>query len=263
MKNTNLTVKDVELLEILIAKYGKVATTKQIESEAKDTWDYQQMHNRIQQLVKNGWLVRIKRGLYGISDLSGRGFLSISPYVVAGLLVEDSYVSFEAALNYRGMFDQFVQLYSSVSLKQYKMTELEPIHYQFIKSQEKFYAGWEKVEIENMSAKIASAEKALIDLIHFRTSKYVIDLVLEKLQDHKEDLRIEKLIHYASLASQKTVKVFGLVFDLLGWDSRELFQLLTNTRSTHWVDVDDKAFNAKWRIYYDEYLDRYQNDKGK
>ncbi|MDY6868272.1 MAG: type IV toxin-antitoxin system AbiEi family antitoxin domain-containing protein [Chloroflexota bacterium] len=262
MKNTILAVKDGELLETLIAKYGKVATAKQIEAEAKDTWDYQQMHNRIQQLVKNGWLVRIKRGLYAINDLSSRGFLSISPYVVASLLVEDSYVSFEAALNYRGMFDQFVQLYSSVSLKQYKLTELEPIQYQFIKTQEKFFVGWDKVEIENMTAKIASAEKALVDLIHFRTSKYVIDLIIEKLQNYKEDLRVENLIHYASLASQKTVKVFGLTFDLLGWDSQALFQLLSNTRSTHWINAGDKTFNAKWRLYYDTYFDKYQIDKG-
>jgi predicted transcriptional regulator of viral defense system len=262
MKNTILAVKDSELLEALIAKYGKVATVKQIQAEAKDTWDYQQLHNRIQKLVKNGWLVRIKRGLYAINDLSSRGFLSISPYVVANLLVEDSYVSFEAALNFHGMFDQFVQLYSSVSLKQYKQTELEPLQYQFIKTQEDFFVGWEKVEIENMTARIASAEKALVDLIHFRTSKYVIDLVIEKLQNHQDDLKLENLIHYASLASQKTVKVFGLAFDLLGWDSQALYLLLSNSRSTHRIDVDDKAFNAKWRLYYDNYFDKYQIDRG-
>ncbi|MHA1268032.1 MAG: type IV toxin-antitoxin system AbiEi family antitoxin domain-containing protein, partial [Candidatus Helarchaeota archaeon] len=81
MKKSALAVKDGELLEMLIAKYGKVATAKQIEAEAKGTWDYQQTHNRIHQLVKNGWLIRIKRGLYAINDLSSRGFLSITPYV--------------------------------------------------------------------------------------------------------------------------------------------------------------------------------------
>ena len=262
MKKTTLAVKDGELLEVLIAKYGKMATAKQIEAEAKGVWDYQQMHNRIQQLVKNGWLFRIKRGLYAINDLSSRGFLSISPYVIAGLLVENSYVSFEAALNYRGMFDQFVQQCSSVSLKQHKETILESIQYRFIKTQEKFFIGWEQVEIENMSARIASAEKALVDLIHFRTGKYVVDLVIEKLQTHEKDLNIENLIHFASLASQKTMKIFGLVFDLLEWDSQELLQLLMGTRSTHWISSNDKTFNAKWRLYYDQYFDNYKIEKG-
>jgi len=262
MKKSALAVKDGKLLETLIAKYGKVATSKQIEAEAKGTWDYQQTHNRIHQLVKNGWLIRIKRGLYAINDLSSRGFLSITPYVVAGLLVEDSYVSFEAALNYHGMFDQFIQQYTSISLKQYKVTDLESIQYRFIKSKEKFFVGWEQVEIENMPAKIASAEKSLVDLIHFRTGKYVVDLVIEKLQAHGEDLSIANLIHYSSLASQKTVKIFGLVFDLLGWDSKELQQLLAGTRSTHWINTKDETFNAKWRLYYDEYFDSYKIEEG-
>jgi predicted transcriptional regulator of viral defense system len=261
MKNTSLAVKDGELLEMLIAKYGKVVTSSQIEAEAKGIWDYQQTHNRIQQLVKNGWLFRIKRGLYAINDLSSRGFLSVSPYVVAGLLVNESYVSFEAALNYRGMFDQFMQQFSSVSLKQYKVTKLETIQYRFIKCQEKFFIGWESVEIDHMAAKIAYAEKALVDLIHFRTGKYVVDLVLEKIQTYHEDLDIENLIQYAGLASQKTVKIFGLMFDWSGWDSQKLFQLLGSHRSTHRMSSNDNSFNAKWRIYYDEYFNKYQKGK--
>ncbi len=263
MKNTILSIKDSQLLETLIAKFGTVVTAKQIESEAKGTWDYQQTHNRIQQFVQNGWLVRIKRGLYAVNDLSSRGFLSISPYVVAGLLVDESYVSFEAALNYWGMFDQFVDLFRSISMKQYKTTKLESIQYQFIKTREKFFLGWEKEEIENRTARIASPEKALVDFIHFRASQYVIDLVIEKLQNYKAALKLEKLIHYTRFASQKTVKVFGLVFDLLGWDSRELRQILSNSRSTHWVDAGDETFNAKWRIYYDVYFDKYRLDQGK
>lgn len=261
MKKTTLATKDGELLEMLITKYGKVATVKQIEAEAENTWDYQQTHNRIQQLVKNGWLIRIKRGLYAINDLSSRGFLSISPYVIANLLAEDSYVSFEAALNYRGMFDQFVKQYTSVSLKQYKETTLESIQYRFVKSQEKFFIGWDQLEIENMSARIANAEKALVDLIYFHTGNYIVDLVIEKMKNHKEDLNIENLKLYASLASQKTVKIFGLLFDLLGWDSESLLHLLEGTRSTHRININDKTFNAKWRIYYDKYFDNYQIKK--
>ncbi len=159
------------------------------------------------------------------------------------------------------MFDQFVQQYTSISLKQYKATNLESIQYRFIKSKEIFFVGWEEVEIENMPAKIASAEKSLVDMIYFRTGNYMVDLVIEKLQTYKDDLIIENFIHYASLASQKTVKVFGLVFDFLGWDLKELLQLLAGTRSTHWINTKDETFNAKWRLYYDEYFDSYQIEK--
>lgn len=262
MKKTALATKDGDLLEKLIAKYGKVVTASQIEAEAKHTWDYQQTHNRIQQLVKNGWLIRIKRGLYVISELSSRGFLSLSPFVIANLLLEESYVSFEAALAYRGMFDQFTDQFTSVSLKQYKATDLDSIRYRFIKTQQKMYAGWESVEIENMSAKIAFAEKALVDMIHFRNGKYTVDLVIEKLQTYEEDLDIARLFDFARLASLKTIKTFGLVFDLLGLNSDKLYQSFEVSRSTHRMSPDDKIFNAKWRLYYDEYFEKYRQVKG-
>jgi predicted transcriptional regulator of viral defense system len=261
MKKTTLATNDADLLEKLIATYGKVVTANQIEEEARTTWDYQQTHNRVQQLLKNGWLIRIKRGLYAVNDLSSRGYLSVSPYVIANLLVADSYVSFEAALHYRGMFDQFVNQFSSVSLKQYKETSLESIRYRFIKSQEKFFIGWEEVGIENMTTNIAYREKALVDLIHFRSDTYVVDLVIEKLINYREELNIKNLIDYVRLASKKTVKIFGFVFDLLGWDSRELSRLLEGTRSTHRINDNDKVFNARWRLYYDGYFDKYQLNK--
>lgn len=262
MQKSILAAKDGNLLEKLIAKYGKVVTVSQIEVEARHTWDYQQTHNRIQQLVKNGWLIRIKRGLYVIADLSSRGFLSVSPYVIANLLVEESYVSFEAALAYRGMFDQFTGQLTAISLKQFKVTELDSIQYRFIKTQPKMFDGWEAVEIENMSAKIALAEKALVDLIHFRKGKYVVDLVIEKLQNYEEDLDTARLFHFVNLASLKTIKIFGLVFDLLGLNSEQLLQSLVGSRSTHRMSRDDKTFNAKWRLYYDKYFEKYRTVSG-
>ena len=262
MIKTLLSTKDGDLLEQLIVKYGKVVTTSQITAEAKHTWDYQQTHNRIQQLVKNGWLIRIKRGLYVISELSNRGFLSISPYVIANLLVKDSYVSFEAALAYRGIFDQFSNQFTSVSLKQYKKVDLDSIRYRFIKTQQKMYCGWESVEIENMLAKVAYTEKALVDMIHFRKGKYAVDLVIEKLQNYEKSLDIARLVHFARLASLKTIKTFGFMFDLLGLNSDRLYQSLGGSRSTHHISADDKTFNAKWRIYYDDYFEKYQQVKG-
>lgn len=79
MKQTILSAKQDELLENLIVKYGQIVTSGQIFKEAEGFWDYKQAKNLVTKLVKNGWLIRIKRGLYAISDFKYEGiFIAVS-----------------------------------------------------------------------------------------------------------------------------------------------------------------------------------------
>lgn len=258
MKQTILNTRQSELLEDLIAAYGHVVTSEQIYDKASVSWDQKQAKNVMTKLTKDGWLIRIKRGLYAISDLSNRGFLSLSPYVVANLLALESYVSFESALNYHGIFDQLTSKIISVSKMQYKAVELNSMEYSFVKVQDKWFFGWEVVTVDNREVRIATTEKALIDMIQFHKSKYSVDLLIEKLRDNKDSLNLDRLQEYLSKMSATTVKIFGFVFDLLAIDSSELQKLLKNKQGTDWMLADDKKFNAKWRLYYDEYFDKYQ-----
>ncbi|MEK7680498.1 MAG: hypothetical protein AAB348_00390 [Patescibacteria group bacterium] len=257
MKQTILSAKQSELLENLIGKYGLIVTSDNIVEVAKNNWDYKQAKNLITKLNKNGWLIRIKRGLYAISELTGRGFLSISPYLVANLLVKDSYVSFESALQYHNMFDQLMNKTISVSLKMYKAVKLNNMEYSFVKTKESLYFGFEEARVENKVARIATAEKALIDMVNFRRSKLTIDVVIEKIINHKQDLDFNHFNKYLSKFSGTTIKILGLIFDFLSIDSSKLYELVKHKHGTHWMLAGDKKFNAKWRLYYDEYFDQY------
>lgn len=257
MKQTILSVKQSELLENLIVKHGQIVTSGQIFKEAEGSWDYKQAKNLVIKLVKNGWLIRIKRGLYAISDLSTRGFLNLSPCVVANLLVPDSYVSFESALQQYGMFDQLTNKTVSVSLKMYKSVKLAGVEYSFVKTKTKYYFGWQDIQIGNQSARVATPEKALIDMVNFHKSQYSIDLVIEKLLEHKNDLDMIRLNDYLKRFSTTTIKIFGLVFDLLGIDSDKLYGLVKTRHGTHWMLSGDGKFNSKWRLYYRDYFDKY------
>ncbi|MBU1200274.1 type IV toxin-antitoxin system AbiEi family antitoxin domain-containing protein [Patescibacteria group bacterium] len=261
MKQTILTVKQSKLLEDLIVKHGQIVTSEQIYIEAKGSWDQQQAKKIITKLVSNGWLIRIKRGLYAISNFSNRGFLSLSPYTVANLLVKDSYVSFETALAYHGMFDQLIDKVISISQVRYKTVKLNTTEYGFINTKDKFFFGWQEVKIDNRTARVATMEKALIDTVHFHKSKYSIDLVIEKMSKYQTSLNIARLSKYVSKMSSTTIKIFGYIFDLLNIDSSSLHELVKTNKGTHWMLVGDKKFNAKWRMYYDEYFDKYRLDK--
>jgi predicted transcriptional regulator of viral defense system len=257
MNQTILSAKQSELLENLIAKHGQVVTAGHIFDEAGRYWDYKQAKNLVTKLVKNGWLIRIKRGVYAISDLASRGFLTLSPYIVANLLVPESYVSFESALQHYGMFDQLTGKTVSVALKMYNSTTLNGMEYSFVTTKDKYYFGWQDIQVGSQTARIATAEKALIDIVHFHRSQYAIDLVIEKLLEHLDDLDLTQLEDYLSQYSLTTIKIFGLIFDLLGINSDRLYGL-AKTTGTHWTIPGDKKFNAKWRLYYDPYFEKYQ-----
>lgn len=259
MKQTILSAKQGELLENLIVKHGQIVTSGQIFREAEVFWDYKQAKNLVTKLVKNGWLIRIKRGLYAISDLSTRGFLTLSPYLVANLLVPDLYVSFEFALQHYGMFDQLTDKTISISLKMYNSVKLATTEYSFVKTKPEYYFGWQDVQVDNKTARVATPEKALIDMINFHKSQYSIDLVIEKLLEHKNDLDIPRLNDYISRFSITTIKIFGLVFDLLGINSDKLYKSIKYKKGPNWMLPGDNRFNAKWRLYYRAYFEKYQS----
>lgn len=264
MNHTILSIKQSQLLERLIVKHGQIVTSRDIFNEAEDNGHNQQTKNVITKLVKNGWLIRIKNGLYAVSDLSSRGFLSLSFYAVAGLLVKDSYVSFESALQYHGLFDQMTEKIISVSLKKFKTRSINQTEYSFIKTKEKLFFGWQEVIVDNHSVKIATPEKALLDMINFHKSKYAVDLVIEKIQNHQDDLTFSRMIEYSKNFSEVTIKTIGFIFDLLRIDSAPVYKLIEQSiktkQSTHRMLAGDKKFNAKWRLYYDPYFDKYKEN---
>jgi predicted transcriptional regulator of viral defense system len=258
MKQTILSTTQSEILENLIVKFGQIVTSGQIYDEAGKILDYQQSKNLISKLVKNGWFFRIKRELYAITDLSSRGTLNLSPFIVANLLESESYVSFESALQQHGMFDQLTDKTVSISLHQQKSVSLSGMKYSFIKTKSEYFFGWQEEQIGNYQAKIATPEKALIDMVNFHKSEYAIDLVIEKLAEHKDDLDWTRFNDYLAKFSITTQKIFGFVFDLLGINSDELHERVTAQRKTSWMFPGDNKFNAKWRLYYRDYFDKYR-----
>lgn len=255
-----ISAKYSELLENLIIKHGNVVTSQQIFDVAKGLLNHKQTQYFITTLTKQGWIVRIKKSLYAIEDLSSRGSLSLSTYLVANLLVKDSFVSFASALNYYGMFDQLANTVVSVALKTHKTVKLGGSSYGFVKTKSKFYFGWQEVRVDNKIVRLATAERALIDSIHYGRSVASIDLVLEKLREYQKDLDFARLNEYAGKMSMTTVKIFGFLLDLLRIDSAQLLKLAKRSRGAHRMVAGAKKFNAKWRIYYDKHFDQYQNE---
>lgn len=253
-KSTILSEKESTLIETLIAKYGLVINFKQIYTELKNIMSRQQARNLISKLSKNGWLVRIKKGMYYITSLESRGTADISAFAIAQILLHDSYISLEAALQHHGIFDQYLRTITSITLKKHKTTTIQGLNYKFIKTDKKFFYGFRKVRIEGRMVSVATLEKAILDLLHFDRSVYSIDLVLKRLEQHQDMFNWKRLDQYSKGQSITVQRIAGFLLEKSGLDTAYIYNLVKNKKGCSYMTKDSKNFNAKWRLYYHDHF---------
>jgi predicted transcriptional regulator of viral defense system len=255
MNNISLTQEEVEMLETALIQFGSVVSFDQLSSLIEEDRAY--TRKRIQKLTRQGWLTRIKKGLYVISDLSSRGSLSISHLAIVNHLAEDAYISFESALQYHGLFDQLLATITAVSQSQHTDRVIGGFTYAFVKTSAKYFYGWEQHQIDGQVVKIAQAEKALIDLLQFHRSVYTTDLVLEILRNHSEAIDSGRLVDFGMRANLTTRRILGFLLDLSNMDSTELLTSVQSAGGVSYISQSDKnLYNHKWKLYYDPFFNQ-------
>jgi predicted transcriptional regulator of viral defense system len=258
MSKVLLTQSQLDVLEAAIARYRNLVTYEQIAPLIPAGED-QSKRRFVAQLVRSGWLVRIKKGVYEIAGLTTRGTVTLSRYVVASILAPYSYVSFESALQYHGLHDQLLLTTTSVALRQHSQEILDGYIYQYVKTKQEFYFGFEKHTIDGQQAQIATAEKALIDLVQLHRTNYTVDRVTEILASESAGVDLAHLQALLDRSTLTTQRVFGLIFDKLGLTyGNDLVQRSHRSLAASKVTVDSQDYDTKWRLYYDtELFDRY------
>lgn len=249
-KRTILSERELNLIEEIIAQYGVIVSFDQIYNILKNKISRQAARNLISKLTENGWLVRIKKGTYSIASLETRGFLSTPAFKVAQVLVKDSYISFEAALQHYGMFDQMLKTIVSVSLSRCKTKEIQGTIYKFVKTKKTLFFGWEEKRIENYLVKVAAPEKAILDMLTFQKNIYTVDLVLEKLREYKKDFNLSHLIEFSKKHTKTAQRILGYLLDQLSIDSSQIYNLIKDSKDCSYMSKDSTEFNRKWRLYY-------------
>lgn len=257
MKNTILNKKQADLIDSIILKYGLIVSFEKIYELLKESHSRDYVKSIVSSMVKNGWLVRIKKGIYSLSDLANRGNVTVSQLLIANTIEKKSYVSFNFALQYYGMFDQLMSTVTSISTGQYKKQVVSGITYKFVRTKEKYFYGWKYVSVDNYKVRIATCEKALIDIIQFSKSSESVDTVIEKIGDYKGNIDFKKFIAYLSKSTVSTIKFFGFIFDLLKINSSGIYDIIKNNRTVVRIDKNDRSFNSKWRVYHNNFFNKY------
>lgn len=144
---------------------------------------------KIQALEKSGELIRLKRGLYVVSEeISGK---QIDSRLCANHLYGPSYISLQWALRWYGLIPERVYMLTSVTTKRSRRfdTSLGTFSY-FQVPKNYFPIGIQMDEANGCNSLIASPEKALCDTI--LSDNFVPDQSIIRLERYlEEDLRFD------------------------------------------------------------------------
>jgi hypothetical protein len=183
--------------------------------------DYTNPYGCISHLVKKGELIRLKNGFFVIAEKIEKDPV---PYEQIGnLLYGPSYISFEWALSYYGMIPEGVYVVTSAAAnrsKSYK-TPLGTLDY-FYLSHSRYVIGIDQQENFAGGFLIATPEKALADLIHFKSKKITAkDLLIDLIEGRRIDegdlknLNKKHLLeiaeNYRSQAVKQLINALGLL----------------------------------------------------
>mgnify|MGYP001309672999 CR=1 FL=1 len=255
-KHTILSEKDASLIEELIASFGRVVSFDQIKKVFAKEYSSIGLKKRIGFLAKQGWLIRVKKGLYIIvTDIGLLGSNDISSNAISRVLNKNSYVSFENALQYYAMFDQMVSGTTAVTFERARTYKVKDLIIRFFKIKKELYFGYAEEKSELGTINVAQKEKALLDILYFRSTGYHASLVWEKIKSYKEKIDFTLLKQYAAKFNFDVIRQVGFFLDKIGVETKELLEIVHGKKGYSRMTKESKRFNAKWRLYYDDSID--------
>lgn len=150
--------------------------------------DYKRPNDKINEWVKNGELISIRRGLFipGIKS----NLTSPEPFLIANHLRGPSYISLDSALAYWGLIPERVFETTSATIKTSKLydTTIGKFSYQFLPSPYYSFGMVSQQIAPKQNVLIASREKAICDKIiltsgiTLRSIRQTKDLLLDDLR---------------------------------------------------------------------------------
>ncbi len=157
--------------------------------------DYSRPYDKIVELVQQGYLLQIRKGLYITSPKVST--VMPEPFLIANHLYGPSHISLDSALFHWGLIPERVFEITSVTTKASKLFSTQNLTYNFTHLPKDYYAiGIQSLAItQKQTILIASPEKCICDKIittsgvNLRSKKQAIFFLVEDLRIDKENIR--------------------------------------------------------------------------
>ena len=189
-------MKYIELLEKIDAP---VFSSQDLKISGISILPYQ-----ISKLNKDGYIKKIKNGLYAFSNKKEL----IPQEHLAYRIYQPSYISLEWALYHYGLMPEIVYNITSISTKATRKFKNDFGIFIYRNIKKELFWGYEKKEINGQVYLIAEPEKALLDYFYFNLSKIKKNSDIEELRLNfivLKKLDIKKLKEYTKLFKSKKI----------------------------------------------------------
>ncbi len=213
----------------------------------------------LSELVKGGWLLRLRDGLYYIIpfDRDPETFLP-NWHITASCLAGDDefYIGYYSAMEIHSLITQPALIEQVVVNMQVKpsMIEIQGVRFQFIYHNPKHFFGFKKQWIDKFNKVLCSdLEKTILDCLYKPQYAGGIVEVAKAIYKVQDELNYERFLNYChQFGSQSVIKRFGFLIDLYEIKT-PITDQLQEMKSTTWTLLDPSHEKQgrmlnKWRI---------------
>lgn len=235
-----ITTAGVELVRKLAAEGDRIFNTDRARALAPTVGlSAGYLRQALHHLVRSGWLLRVRKGLYVISS-AAPGTSPVHEFEIAMALVNPGAISHWSAMHYHGLTDQaprkvFVLTTTDASVPRRPASDGKNCEgayrvgdtlYQFVQTKPDRYFGTEKVWVGEVRVMITDPERTLIDGLSM--PHYCGDFaeVLHAFRVRGGKLDVERIVGYALRLGAATAKRLGWVLEELGFTEAQLQALL-------------------------------------
>lgn len=188
--------------QIIEAGYvGRVFTDKQLANLVQGS--NARRYGLVNRALKDGSLLRIKRGLYTLG--SRHGGEGVHSFVIASAMVPGSYISLEAALSHHGWIPEAVYTIASITPERKSLTyshdQFGPFTYHPLALHRyQFLNQISRVQFGKQAVFLANPLRALMDLVAFRKERWSgLSWIEEGLRIDREHLSRLRLKDFEAL----------------------------------------------------------------
>jgi predicted transcriptional regulator of viral defense system len=164
---------------------------------------------------KKNYILKLRNNWYTFTD---REINEYFLFYAANKIYSPSYISLESALNYYGLIPEVSFSISSVTTLKTERFSNGLGNFMYSNIKKGFYFGYELVEHNDLTIRIASREKALLDYLYLRKDiKNADDIISLRINSliFTETIDVKKLLDYTGLCNSKVLtKKVKLLLDI-------------------------------------------------